>query len=80
VDVPLPRGAGHDSRLGSDQRWTIPFGCGIGRLVRFGKQPVDFKVQPFWYAEKPHNGPEWSLQLQVKLLFQNDSLQVTAEG
>ncbi len=53
----------------SDERWTIPFGLGIGRLVKFGKQPVDFKVQPFWYAEKPDNGPEWSLQLQVKLLF-----------
>jgi len=53
----------------SDDRWTIPFGLGIGRLVKFGKQPVDFKVQPFWYAEKPENGPEWSLQLQVKFLF-----------
>jgi len=53
----------------SDERWTIPFGLGVGRLVKFGKQPVDFKVQPFWYAEKPDNGPEWSLQLQVKLLF-----------
>ena len=53
----------------SDERWTIPFGLGIGRLVKFGKQPVDFKVQPFWYAEKPENGPEWSLQLQVKFLF-----------
>ena len=53
----------------SDERWTIPFGLGIGRLVKFGKQPVDFKLQPFWYAEKPDNGPEWSLQLQVKFLF-----------
>jgi hypothetical protein len=53
----------------SDERWTIPFGLGVGRLVKFGKQPVDFKIQPFWYAEKPENGPEWSLQLQVKFLF-----------
>lgn len=53
----------------NDQRWTVPFGIGIGRLVKFGKQPVDFLVQPFWYAEKPDNGPDWSLQLQVKFLF-----------
>ena len=53
----------------SDERWTIPFGLGVGRLVRFGKQPVDFKVQPFWYAEKPKNGPDWALQIQVKFLF-----------
>jgi hypothetical protein len=53
----------------SDQRWTVPFGLGIGRLVKLGKQPVDFKVQPFWYAVKPDGAPEWSLQLQVKFLF-----------
>jgi len=53
----------------SSQRWTVPLGGGIGRLVKFGKQPVDFKLQTFWYAEKPDNGPDWSLQLQVKLLF-----------
>ncbi len=54
---------------GSSQRWTVPLGGGIGRLVKFGKQPVDFKLQTFWYAEKPDNGPDWSLQIQVKLLF-----------
>ena len=53
----------------SSQRWTVPLGGGIGRLVKFGKQPVDFKLQTFWYAEKSDNGPDWSLQLQVKLLF-----------
>jgi len=53
----------------SDERWTVPVGLGVGRLVKFGKQPVDFKVQPFWYVEKPKNGPDWSLQLQIKLLF-----------
>ncbi len=53
----------------SSERWTVPFGLGVGRMVKFGKQPVDFKVQPFWYAVKPDNGPDWSLQLQVKFLF-----------
>lgn len=53
----------------SDERWTVPFGLGVGRMVKFGKQPVDFKVQPFWYAEKPDNGPDWSVQFQVKFLF-----------
>ena len=53
----------------SDERWTVPFGLGIGRLIKIGKQPVDIKLQPFWYAEKPDNGPDWSLQFQVKFLF-----------
>ena len=53
----------------SSDQWTVPFGLGIGRLVKFGKQPVDFKLQPFIYAEAPENGPDWSLQFQVKFLF-----------
>jgi hypothetical protein len=53
----------------SDERWTVPFGLGIGRLVKIGNQPIDFKVQSFWYAEKPKNGPDWALQFQIKLLF-----------
>ena len=53
----------------SDQRWTVPFGGGIGKLARFGKQPVDFKLQGFGNVEKPDGGPEWSLQFAVKFLF-----------
>ena len=53
----------------SDQRWTVPFGGGIGKLARFGKQPVDFKLQGFGNVEKPDGGPDWSLQFAVKFLF-----------
>jgi hypothetical protein len=53
----------------SDQRWTVLFGIGVGRMVKFDKQPVDFKVQPFWYSEKPDNAQDWSVQFQVKFLF-----------
>lgn len=58
-----------DWEADEDERWTVPFGGGVGRLVRFGKQPVDFKLQAFWNAEKPDGGAEWALQFQVKLLF-----------
>jgi hypothetical protein len=47
----------------------VPFGGGLGRLVRLGKLPVDFKVQAFTYAEKTNFGPDWSLQFQVKFLL-----------
>lgn len=53
----------------SDNTWTIPFGGGIGKLHRFGNQPVDFKLQGFGYAEKPDFGPDWSLMFAVKFLF-----------
>ena len=53
----------------SSDRYTVPLGGGAGRVVRFGQQPVDFKLQGFWSAEKPDGAADWALQLQMKLLF-----------
>lgn len=53
----------------SDERWTVPLGGGAGRLVRFGNQPVDFKLAAYWNAEHPDNGPDWNAQFTVKFLF-----------
>ena len=51
------------------ERWTVPLGGGIGKLVRFGKQPVDFKLQAFGNVVKPDGGPDWSMMFAVKFLF-----------
>ena len=51
------------------ERWTVPLGGGIGRLVRFGKQPVDFKLQAFGNVANPDGGPDWSMMFAVKFLF-----------
>lgn len=53
----------------SSNQWTVPFGGGIGRLMRFGKLPVDFKLQAFGNVEKPDGGPDWSMIFAVKFLF-----------
>ncbi|WP_136798988.1 neuromedin U [Desulfosediminicola ganghwensis] len=53
----------------SDSTWTIPVGGGIGKLHRFGNQPVDFKLQAYGYAEKPDFGPDWSMVFTLKFLF-----------
>lgn len=53
----------------SGEEWTIPIGGGIGKLVRFGNQPVDFKLQGFGNVEAPDGGPEWSIMFAVKFLF-----------
>ena len=58
-----------DWEADSDERWTVPFGGGVGRLMRFGNQPVDFKLASYWNAEAPEFGPDWSLQFSVKFLF-----------
>ena len=53
----------------SGNQWTIPFGGGVGRLVRHGKLPVDYKLTAYWNAEKPEAAPDWNLQFTVKFLF-----------
>lgn len=53
----------------SSDRWTVPFGLGAGRLVKFGDQPVDFKGQVFWNARKPDDSSEFEIQFQMKFLF-----------
>jgi len=58
-----------DWEADSDDRWTVPIGGGVGRLVKFGKQPVDLKLQGFYNVENPKGTADWSLQFQVKFLF-----------
>ncbi|MEM7221424.1 MAG: neuromedin U [Pseudomonadota bacterium] len=53
----------------SDDRWTVPVGGGVGKLVRLGNQPIDFKLQGLWNAEKPAGAADWTLKFQVKFLF-----------
>ena len=53
----------------SSNRWTFPIGGGVGKLVKHGKQPVDYKLTAYYNAEKPQFGPDWNIQFQIKLLF-----------
>lgn len=53
----------------SDNRWTVPFGGGVGKLVKHGKQPVDYKLTAYYNAERPQFASDWNLQLQIKMLF-----------
>ena len=53
----------------SSDRWTVPLGGGIGKIHRFGQQPVNIQLQAFSYVEKPTGGPDWGLRFQVQLLF-----------
>lgn len=49
--------------------WTVPFGGGVGKIFRIGKQPMNAQVQAFYNVAKPDNGPDWTLRLQLQFLF-----------
>jgi hypothetical protein len=53
----------------SGQKWTIPLGGGIGKIVHLGGLPVNLQVQAFWTAGHPDSGPRWSLRPQFQFLF-----------
>ena len=50
-------------------RWTVPFGGGVGKVMKFGKQPVNLNIQAYKNVETPEFGADWQLRLQLQLLF-----------
>ena len=53
----------------SDNRWTVPFGGGVGKIFRIGKMPLNGQIAGYYNVEKPENGADWQLRLQLQLLF-----------
>jgi hypothetical protein len=53
----------------SEERWLVPVGGGLGRIVHFGKQPVNTYLQCFSNVQRPDGTTPWSLRFQVQFLF-----------
>ena len=53
----------------SDNTWTVPFGGGVGKIFRIGKQPLNAQVSAYYNVEKPASGADWQLRLQLQMLF-----------
>jgi hypothetical protein len=53
----------------SGQQWTVPLGGGIGKIVHFGKLPVNLSLAGYYNVVKPDFGANWQIQAQVKLMF-----------
>lgn len=49
--------------------WTVPFGGGIGRIMKLGNQPVSLTAQFYGNAVHPVGTPAWSMRLQIAFLF-----------
>ena len=55
----------------SRNQWTVPVGGGGGKIFRVGHQAFNAIVQAFDNVEHPHEAGNWTLRLQVSLLFPN---------
>jgi len=49
--------------------WTVPFGGGIGRIMKLGFQPVNLQAQFYGNAVYPKGASPWSMRLQIAFLF-----------
>ena len=52
-----------------DQRWTVPVGGGVGRILHIGKQPVNLYTQFFGNAMRPNGTTSWSVRFDMQFLF-----------
>jgi hypothetical protein len=56
-------------KASSGNQWVVPFGGGMGRIMKFGFQPVNISARFFGNAVHPAGGSSWSMQLSLAFLF-----------
>jgi len=49
--------------------WTVPFGGGVGRIMKIGFQPVNISAQFYGNAVHPAGASSWGFRFQFVLLF-----------
>jgi hypothetical protein len=52
-----------------DDRWTVPIGGGVGKIVRIGKLPINVQLAGYYNVMRPDDAAEWQLRIQIQLLF-----------
>jgi len=50
-------------------KFVVPYGGGIGRIMKIGAQPVNIGAQVYGNGVHPPGGSTWSLRFQFTMLF-----------
>jgi hypothetical protein len=50
-------------------KWTVPIGGGVGKIIRLGKLPLNAQLAAYYNVVTPDNGADWQLRFQVQFLF-----------
>jgi hypothetical protein len=53
----------------SSERWVVPVGGGVGKIVHFGKKPVNVYSQFFRNVQRPDGTSSWSARFNMTFLF-----------
>jgi hypothetical protein len=55
--------------VSNNGRWVVPFGGGVGRIMKLGFQPVNISVQAYGNAVHPPGASPWGVRASFALLF-----------
>jgi len=58
-----------DWKADEKNRWLVPVGGGVGKILTIGRQQMSAVVESYYHARSPEIGPDWQLRLQFTLLF-----------
>ena len=53
----------------SGQRWTVPVGGGVGKLLKIGHQMINLRTEAYYNVETPDAGPDWQWGFTIQFLF-----------
>ncbi|MGB5617497.1 MAG: hypothetical protein WBM78_11700 [Desulfobacterales bacterium] len=53
----------------SSDRWTVPLGGGVGKLLKIGGQAINVRTEAYYNVEKPDSAPDWQWGFTVQFLF-----------
>ena len=53
----------------SGERWTVPLGGGVGKIVHLGRLPLNLQLQAYYNVVTPDDGADWQLRFQFQFLF-----------
>jgi hypothetical protein len=56
-------------RATGDDRWVVPFGGGIGRIMKLGPQPVNISLQFYGNVVRPPDSSPFKVVFQIAFLY-----------
>ncbi len=56
-------------KASSGNVWTVPFGGGIGRIMKVGAQPINLSLQFYGNTAYPTGTSPWGMRAQIAFLF-----------
>jgi len=53
----------------SSQRWIVPVGGGVGKILKIGKLPLNLNAQVFYNAARPDSYGDVTARVQLQFMF-----------